>query len=126
MEEKIFSILDILAEKLNTTVDHLWRILIDQALISSITMITGVAISLAIGFILVVLAFKQYDKTTWGSHVSDDRHHILTIVYGIVGGFMLFISLVVLVSNLTDLSTALFNPEYFAFQELKRMLIALK
>jgi hypothetical protein len=93
-----------LALKLGTTADHLWRVLIAQAPLSSTVYFAYLAAVAAGAVAIWKLGMKHSNKPIWyGSKIA--------------AAIMFLVALVML----GDLSTALagfFNPEYWALQDL--------
>lgn len=97
-----------LAEKLGTTVEHLWEIMVRQAPIDAIPNWVGVFF---FGTLAVLLA--NIIRRNWKALWDDDGDLLLT---ALVVGALICVALVAM--NFADIATALFNPEYWALKQL--------
>jgi hypothetical protein len=113
--------LEQLANKLGTTVEKLWAVLLRQATISGI-----VDLILSVGLILVAvkcLRFvkrktsipaktkdNEYPRAEWEDEGEFFAWSALAILLGIVGFFIIF--------ALQNIMTAFLNPEYWALKEI--------
>ena len=103
--------LDALAETLGVASEHIWQILVQQGTVEGIYGIVGML--LAFGFLMGAL---KLISTDWNK-LSDDR-----IGQRGFGVFILTIlGLILFLSGYFNLGY-LFNPEYFAIQEIKSIL----
>jgi hypothetical protein len=110
-----------LAEKLGTTVEHLWEVLIRQASITAIS--NGIIIALlalAIGW-----AYKFVRaKTTCPPSTENDRYPSAEWEYEGAGlawallGFGALIALVFTLCGIHEIATCLLNPEYWALKQV--------
>jgi hypothetical protein len=98
-----------LAEKFGTTVEHLWGVLVRQAIIM------GVSDCFFIGLLMVAMLWSykfiqnKYDDIEWGVGRSE-----LLIVWGIA----MIVSTFLIGVLGTSAVTALLNPEYWALNQL--------
>jgi hypothetical protein len=113
MNKETRELLEQLAAKLGTTVDHLWQVLIAQARVEAISecIIFGVIFLLLIPAWIV--SFKCYKKN------KDDFDS--GVIFMPVGAVTLFF-LIVLCMSFTGIITGFYNPEYFALKEILRHL----
>ncbi len=118
MNDKLQNILADLAEKFGTTVDHLWTIMVRQAMISGIMDIINILFILGVTVVyskfLIWYLRNQKDL--------DDNEFMygflcpLVMILGGVGTIMLIG--VGLTANIYDLITAFGNPEYWALHQI--------
>lgn len=110
--QEIESILEILAAKFGTTVEHLWEVMVRQSiLIGSIEL--GV---IFVWIILAVIALHYIKRKTHGerSEWCDEKKEI---AWGIL---CLFITLATIISGvcISGIISGIVNPEYWALQKL--------
>ena len=117
MNEQTDKLIRDLAEKLGTTTEHLWRVLVKQAPISAITKL-GLLVVVAIGILGLVKAFwfsfQKFKKADYGCEEGWVGCCVACVVLIIAG-------LVFTLMALTDLDLILagfFNPEYWAFKQI--------
>jgi hypothetical protein len=112
---KIFNMLETLALKMNTTVEHLWGVLTQQAYVESYSTM----ISCLLPFVLFscILIFSLKKVKGWQQDEDWSSYNIATI-FGIVGTVISF------VATLANISAMLYflNPEYYAYREFARLL----
>ncbi len=113
MNEETRKMIEALASKLGTTVEHLWEVLIRQAYISFWTdilyyLITAAIVLFAVKFSLK--AWRKSDESTW----NDDEWRMLPIGLCL---FALILSIIAVVC-VGDTVTKVANPEYWALKEV--------
>lgn len=121
MNDKTLELLTRLADKFGTTVDHLWAVLVKQAIISAATD----AIIAATLIALWIWAFRfVLNKTTTPPETPADEYPRAEWREegALLGWTVVFFAIVpVLVQAFratTALTTALLNPEYWALKQL--------
>lgn len=116
---EITSLLKQLAEQLGTTVDYLWNVLINQAPIHGIlNLILFVFTTISI-FLLGKYFIWIYNKWT---ELYDDDKETMHVVLITVFGFLIIIGFIVSIISLPNTLAALFNPEYWALQQVLSLL----
>ena len=111
--------LQMLADKFGTTVEHLWKVMIKQAPLSStidLAVITGWIISFVVAFRFVQMKTKEpeyedYQKAEW----SEEGACIAWIMIAVMGFFVFIIA----GCGIEDIITGYFNPEYWALMKLR-------
>jgi hypothetical protein len=102
MNEQMMKMLEVLANKLGTTAEHLWAILIKQAYITAWTDIILLIAFIVLLFILGKISFKFL--------VNFDRILvsiiIVTVLCMLMGNFI------------PEIVNGFFNPEYWAFKNI--------
>ena len=112
--EQLTTLLEKLAEKLGTTAEYLWEVLVKQAEIQANFEYYGWIISLVIGivfFLLTVIAFI-------GGINSDSYDGEMFWVTGWVSLVVVVIMAFVARAYLLGYYTCISNPEYWALKEL--------
>lgn len=115
MDGQTMIILEKLAEKLGTTVEHLWGVLVNQAPISA-------AVDMLITIILWVLAVLWLRKVRENTKKNEDGYKEWDYEpagFAWICVFALFvISFMVTVSSLPLIVAGFANPEYWALKQL--------
>lgn len=115
MEDKIIGILQTLADKLCTTVDHLWGVLVVQAKVAALTQGLETAVIGLITFLLWRLRTKmlvQKNRDHYGEYnIAVYLYLIAMSACVIVFGINLFVFIEVA-------SKAILNPEYWALTQI--------
>jgi hypothetical protein len=109
-------VLQQLAEKLGTTADKAWPILVKQQIIESCC-ITGGSLLVCLGLFLL---FKKAKEVEEKKEYCEDK-----VFTWFSGGFLLVAVFVTLITSLILVNT-LFNPEYFAMKEAISLLKGMK
>lgn len=130
MNEKTEQLLEKLAEKLGTTSEYLWQILLNQAKYDAIT--SFIQMAFMAGFIYATIKIhlwlmkelpKPADSDRWYSkRTGYDKYEEPAIVGMVLAGITSIILLLFFLSGFNELIAAVFNPEYWA---LNRILNAL-
>jgi len=109
MNETTDKLIRELADKLGTTTEHLWNVLIKQAAISGAGNLITAIVFLALTTIAFIVVRKKASRT-------DDSEIIYMFwVMFFLGSFvMVGISIV----SLSDAASAILNPEYWALKEV--------
>jgi len=111
VQKKAMEMLEALAEKLGTTLEHLWEVLLLQAKVEAVeaglVFLTGASVGLY-GLWLVNKARDVKD--------NDDQ-----AIRWFLGGALALIGLIPAFGNLLKLPTLLINPEYWALREVLRL-----
>jgi hypothetical protein len=114
MNERTEKLLRELAEKLGTTAEHLWSVLIREAGIEAVT-----GIVLLIGTALSLVVFLWLTRLAWikASDSSEDVWIFPAIVLS-TGSLIFAIALAVQVSEVGLIVSGFCNPEYWAFKQI--------
>lgn len=115
--DQLTILLEKLADKLGTTTEYLWSVLIDQALISAINSMIFIGITIIVTFFTLKYHIKFSKEDSEGNSMYYNQEELLTgpmVFIGMACIVMIILSLVFL----SNLSTALFNPEYWALEKI--------
>ena len=121
MNDKTLELLNRLADKFGTTVEHLWGVLVKQAVISAITELVMAVAMVALW--LWVFRFVRA-KTTKPKPTEEDRYPHAewreegALIAWLVTAVGLLIALIQVYSAATTGITALLNPEYWALKQV--------
>ena len=113
--------LEQLANKLGTTVEKLWAVLLKQAPISGM-----VDFAICIGLVLIAVGCFRFvnKKTTVPATTQNDQYpraqweEEAAVVCWIGIGVFLVIVLVVIICSIQDIVSAFLNPEYWALKQI--------
>jgi hypothetical protein len=107
MNEQLSNVLVQLAQKLSTTTEHLWGVIITQAKID------GIMFSIASVVLLVFLygMYKLGKKAALCEGYNDDLLWIPVTVGTLAGSFLFLLCV-------SKALTAILNPEYYALHEV--------
>lgn len=110
-----------LADKLGTTADHLWAVLVKQSYIEGWCQVVGVSV---VGIILLLAGLLVNRKTT----VKNIEHNGITYMesdwddYGVVAwgvfGIIVFIYAIISIAVISDSVSCFANPEYCALMKI--------
>ena len=113
MQKELLNRLDLLAQKLGVTAEHLWRILVQQARVELI----WDCVQLVLGAIFLGLAVRAFfftAKLFKENHIDDVASLWLVVVS--LGLSLMFFSLG------DSALTNWLNPEFFAFRQIQELL----
>lgn len=113
MNEQTQQIIGKLSDKLGTTAEHLWSVLVRQALISSATD----AIALCIYAVVMVWGYRLVREKTKDDGDWNDQRGSIALPWMIWGFGMLFL-LIVLCFFLSNIVAGFVNPEYWALKKI--------
>jgi hypothetical protein len=122
MNEQQAKLIEQLAVKLGTTTEYLWGIMCRQAQIDAIISIilVGVAILGSIALVIVVRKiFKDVEQDKkWV--VTNGFDYVVPIVFWVCAGWLVFD--VITIFSISNIVTALSNPEYWALEKIMEMI----
>lgn len=111
MNEEILARVDALAAALGVAASQIWAITVKQAFISGVGMVVLLALGLVLFLIGIAIGIKSRNDT-------GGIRPVITVVTGVIGVFLLLVSAIESQSTLA----ALFNPEYWALDDIARKL----
>lgn len=125
MNKESIQALNALAEKLGTTAEYLWNVLVEQAFISAITdlaILAGLSLLLWKWWLVIKKNSTVPPKTKEDRYPSAnwDESQIMISYWSVVLGTVLL--LIILLANVTSIVSGLFNSEYWALRQLMSML----
>ena len=113
MDKQMSELMGQLAEKLGTTAEHLWGALLAQAPIYGALTLIGCAV-----LILAATAWTVFVWRRAGAWKCED-----CAFYAWIGAVVVCLTAaVVSANNAQRIAAAFFNPEYWALQEVTRLL----
>ncbi len=123
--DKLAPLLEQLAEKLGTTVEYLWGVLIKQA---SVTVIVNIGVNL-IFVCLIIFLIVLGKKLTSKLKPTEDNKYPKAIIEDDDGVFFTWAGIIVVVTisffiillSSGEIVNALCNPEYWALKEVLSM-----
>lgn len=117
MNEQTMKLIDQLAQKLGTTTEYLWSVLLKQAPISAITDLIFVAFTIFVGFVIYKvhkLLLSENDGENSIYYNLEEAAVVPMIFVSIIWAIM-FIACLFSIGNIIN---GFFNPEYWAFDKI--------
>lgn len=112
MEDKILNLLGGLAQKLGTTIEHLWMVLVNQAHVQVWKNAVTIVILIIINSFITKYAFRLFK----GKRLSDDdAYQIFVMIFATV---LLVSSSIFGMLLFLEAFDALFNPQYWALNRI--------
>ena len=121
MEEKAFEYIDAIAANLGVAAEHVYGALLKQAMVSGLRSVVYIIICLAVSYAIIKVLKRVY------SDVKEDEEGLFVDSFGVTlggvfalvfGGIALVIMFFVIMSDISNATTALLNPEYWALKEI--------
>lgn len=125
MNDQIIQLIESLADKLGTTSEYIWKVLIEQAPITAITEILFIFFVIA-GSIILYFLHRKFSKKP--DENGDEIYTLYEKYDDFLAGVMialtvLFIILLIVSAFLIEnIINAFFHPEYWALQEILKSL----
>ena len=116
--DKIINALTQLANKLGTTVEQLWPMLVQQQRLEGIT----VVVMIALVFTVSLLILRNVKDKEWFDETKNSDPPTTAGVLGLVSTIGFIGSIVFLVFGSKWIVTSIFNPEYWALKDIADML----
>lgn len=121
--KELTDLLEKLAEKLGTTVEHLWGVLLKQTKIVfweyiAYSVLAVIFLATAIYFIdFTIAGLNSLPESRWTTdkEIGYTVGLVLSIVYSVIAPF-------ILVGNIKQILTMKYNPEYWALNEVLSVL----
>ena len=114
MNEQTEKLIRELADKLGTTVEHLWGVLIKQAPITAVTDLLE-CVMLAVVCIVGGKYLLRWHRKLDGNCEAD--HPGLVMLY-VVWVVMLIITIISVLTSVSEIANAILNPEYWALKQI--------
>ena len=125
MEEKAFEYIDAIAANLGVAAEHVYGTLLKQAMVSGLRSVVYIIICMAVSYLIIKMFKRIY------SDVKEGEEGIFVDSYGvsiggvialIFGGIAIVIMFFAIMSDISNATTALLNPEYWALKEILGMI----
>lgn len=120
MNETTARLIEQLAQKLGTTSEYLWRVLLKQAAIDATVHLFQFVILILVGWFLWKI-HKRLMKKPADSKYCDtyyEEYGEVAAIPMILGGLVFVILLIFCVTNFSVIINGYFNPEYWALQKV--------
>jgi hypothetical protein len=115
MNDKTLVLLEQLAQKLGTTADFLWGILIKQAFLSALTDLIFLIISVLFGLFLYKIHIKFCDSENKWSYYEKEEALAIPMV---IAAMLFFVFFLIMLFSCGNIINGLFNPEYWALNKI--------
>ena len=126
MEERAFEYIDALAANLGVAAEHVYGALLKQAMVSGVRSLVFIVICLAVVYVVLRLLNRIITDVKEGNNDSIfvDGWGISPagIIASFAGGIAMFILFIVILADISNATTALLNPEYWALKEILGMI----
>lgn len=117
--ENLTELLTALAEKLGTTTEYLWGVLVSQAQVDAYIKLLFVGFTVL--FIIAYSIFCKYTIKHWDEIYSDDKEVVYVSLIILIG-----IAVLIFLGCAIDFTgkaiVGLLNPEYWALQQVLQLL----
>lgn len=121
MNEKTEQLLQSLSEKLGTTTEYLWTILISQAKYEAITSVIQMSFMVAIIYFTIKLHIRFSKEDDRGNTMYYYKDEAL-IIPMIIASISSVIMIVFFLNGFNDLIASILNPEYWALKQVLNIL----
>lgn len=111
MREETYGTIKEIADKLGTTTEYLWLILVKQAPISGISDLIVCFVLITSCYLSSKASYKLYDNDKLYENVGTGLASMFT-------GILILFSIIVISCNLSLIVSALYNPEYWALKQI--------
>lgn len=118
LDDKITNLLEKLADKLGTTIEHLWNILIHQAYVEAFKNIAIIAFFI----IAEILIFKYTIKYNKGKSLEDIDNDFKSIAVIILSIIISVFTIAIIGCLIPETVDAIFNPEYWALTHILKLI----
>jgi len=130
LKAEIFQRIDALASKLGVASGELWRILCQQGFVASLIWITAsvilfIALLASVKFLhstLIGLSKPENRHNEYNNNIINESYVVRTVISVIVTAGLTVAFACVFFSHLEVIYTGFFNPEYYAFTQIKDLL----
>lgn len=120
MNENTTQLLEKLADKLGTTSEYLWGVLLSQAPVDAI--ITTIQIALiAVATMAYSKLLSRHIKSADDYSSGDDVYFAKSIIFGITGVLLIFFVFAAFFA-IDNVINGFFNPEYWALNQILEIL----
>lgn len=121
--QQVLERLDAVAAKLGVAAEHLWGVFVQQSIIEGA--VTAIAVILA-AFVCYTTAFvtshrRMRGNTKWWSTKGNEESPTFQGVLGVISITLSIILTWVILTSANDWTSKILNPEYFAWQEIQRI-----
>lgn len=121
MEDKAFEYIDAIAANLGVAAEHVYGALLKQAMVSGLISVLYIIICLAVSYVIIKILKTVYAdvKAEEESLFVDGFGISLAGVFAVIfGGIAIVIMFFVIMAEISNATTALLNPEYWALKEI--------
>lgn len=121
MEDKAFEYIDAIAANLGVAAEHVYGALLKQSMVSGLRSVLYIIICLAVSYVIIKMIKRIYSDVKEGEDgIFVDSYGIsLGGVFALVfGGIAIILIFFAIMSDISNATTALLNPEYWALKEI--------
>ncbi len=120
MNDNTYKLLEQLANKLGTTSQYLWGVLLKQAPISATIDIIQILVVVAFGVVLYKIHKRLIVKKNLDGYneTGYERYEIAAVLPMVIGMILFIILAVISLCSLGNIINGYLNPEYWALNEI--------
>ncbi len=118
MNEQTSKLIEQLAQKLGTTTEYLWSVLLKQAPIDAATTLVQILFIALFAWLLIAKHNKLSSQTDWGAYDDKGYNNVGVAALMIVGAAFVFVMTVLCFCSFGDVINGFFNPEYWALKQI--------
>ena len=122
MNENTLKLIEQLAQKLGTTSEYLWGVLIQQSYIQATIGIVEVALVIVAFYVYLKIHYKLSSKTykdRYGDTISGyDKYEEGAVIPMSLSGVLLLVFIIWGFLNISHIITGFLNPEYWALEQI--------
>ena len=117
MNEQTAKLVEQLAQKLGTTTEYLWSVLLKQAPISAITDLIFVTFTIFVGFVIYKVHKHLLSEKDGGNSIYYDLEEaaVVPMIFVSIIWAIMFIACLFSIGNIVN---GFLNPEYWALKEI--------
>lgn len=116
MNTQITQLLEQVANKFNTTVEHLWTVLVKQAPISSVASLLSFILVSAVTYRVAKTIFQLLAKEQEENTCSDAQILLSLLLIGVSLAYFFVVASFCI--NIDMILAGFFNPEYWAIKQI--------
>lgn len=124
MNEQTAKLIEQLAQKLGTTTEYLWSVLLKQAPIDATTSLFQIILVVLFGVTLfkihkkLSVEVKETETTRRYTQTGYDKHELAAIIPMVIALIIFIVLLVASFFLINDIVNGFFNPEYWALERI--------
>lgn len=122
MNDQTLKLVEQLAQKLGTTAEYLWQVLLNQAAISAATDLIYLVLTIFAGFALYRLhkyLSKEPEGSSYSIYEDEEELAVIPMVFVLIAWLVVFIVCFFSIGNIIN---GFFNPEYWALNQILHLI----
>lgn len=115
MKKETVELLEKLADKLGTTSEYLWSVLVNQAYVNAIGEVIFILIATAFSYAMCKMHLHFMDRDNEYSYY--EKEEVLGIPM-IIGAIVMVLLIIGCICSVRSIVTGVLNPEYWALEQI--------